>query len=195
MSNHPNPVNPTISFQEPKVINAEESLGTAYQLNARSINDSQISKKRIIRINVEVPPTLAESFGYQGNSKWVHIFWAADLNKPVCSDGKIFCTSSKLTWELFLENVINIEAFDTLCKDHSFLLDRLDRILYLGNTATISALIDDGKSLGLLSPVKPAAPVFQFRNLTAIFVLGTICGATLAGLLLSIGLGLISAFK
>lgn len=162
------------------------------QLDVKTTHSNEILKRRITKLNVEVPKLLSESFGYQGNARWIKILWASEpMNQPICSDGKTFYFSNKLAWEIFLENIVcSSEVLDISPVTHAFLLDRWEHNLYVGTKETISELINNNECLGLLTSSSSKSNTFKLGDYAPTFIIASILGAVAAGFLFSIGLGL-----
>lgn len=194
------PVSISIDVSDSPVAHSPNDAGDPVaHLPASTTHHSSILKKRVNKVKGEIPASLAESFSYQGNERWVEIFWAPEpINKPICSDGRTVYCGTPLAWELFLESIIH--SFDVLndsLNTVSFLFDRWEHNLYYGSKETITELLSNPECLALLQPSSTPATfrnqVTQIRDFAAVFILGGILGATLAGVLFSIGLGLFQA--
>ncbi|HEY9804358.1 MAG TPA: hypothetical protein V6D25_28760 [Leptolyngbyaceae cyanobacterium] len=190
------PAKSALNFLD-NVIQSQDSIEDTLlsQLNVKTPHSNKSLKRRITKLDIEVPTLLSESFGYQGNARWIQIFWASDpINKPICSDGKNFYFSNKLSWEIFIENIVgSFTALDTSPITYSFLLDRWEHIIYVGTKETVSELINNNECLGLLSSSDRKSNTGKIREYAATFTIAAILGATVAGVLFSIGLGLYQA--
>jgi hypothetical protein len=195
-SQNQEPVKSAVNFLD-NVIQSKDSVEDTLlsQLNIKTTHSSKILQRRITKLDIEVPTLLSESFGYEGNARWIQIFWAPEpINKPICSDGKKFYFSNKLSWEIFIENIVcNFATLDTSPITHSFLLDKWENVIYVGTKETVSELINNHECLGLLSSSPRKNNAVKIREYTATITIAAILGATVAGVLFSIGLGLYQA--
>lgn len=172
-----------------------ESVGS---LHINPAPSNPLLKRRIHKVTAEVPAALGKSFGYQGNERWIQIFLANEpINKPICSDGRTIYCGTLLAWELFLDSIIHtFDRLEDTPHQVAFLFDQWECNLYYGAQETINELLSNPECLALLQSSTVSMPrgeSTQIRDFAAIFILGGILGATVAGVLFSIGLGLFQA--
>ncbi len=145
---------------------------------------------KVNRLDIRVPCTLVEALGYKGKSRWIQLYWEPEpVEKPICTDGQNLYVGSRVAWELIIEDITTkCDVWNFPHKDACLLLDRREQVIYCSDKETVKELINQPKSLQLLTCLKGNQNLTQqresvFQSVTALImgvtVAGTIAGVTL----------------
>ncbi|MFM9267477.1 hypothetical protein [Tychonema sp. BBK16] len=107
------------------------------------------------RLEITAHPQLEKSLGYRGDNRWIAWRWEPEIDQVICSDGKIVSAGNNMAWLVFLQHDLVqpvLQEYKLSERDrHSLLLDRHSRNLYIGEGSEIQTLLEQPKSLMLLT--------------------------------------------
>lgn len=114
---------------------------------------------KIERLNIDVPRNLEKTFGYEGKSRWIQIYWEPEVG-PVCRDNTALNVGSREAWEILLEDPsFNQETkSNNLYGSDCLLLDRVDHNLYVGKRSFVDALLEQPQTQELLLSLDKERP-------------------------------------
>lgn len=99
-------------------------------------------------LNVPVPPMLEAALGYLGSAPFLAIYWDAEIEEARCDDGTFDIDARRSAWDVYLGHPKFAQPHDRYTfggedcpAAHFLLLDRTQRILYVGPITSLSATL------------------------------------------------------
>jgi hypothetical protein len=114
--------------------------------NANSLPEQE----GLIPLPIPVPPSLAGALGYGGEARYLAIWWKADADEAMWSDGR---TTTDGWWQGFLAYVQHprvepyLEPYDLVSSEepaaYYLLLDLVERRAYIGTARQVTKFLHD----------------------------------------------------